>query len=41
MRIVIATDAWAPQVNGVVTSLRQTRDELVAQGHEVLMITPE
>jgi glycosyltransferase involved in cell wall biosynthesis len=41
MRIVIATDAWAPQVNGVVTSLQQTRDELVAQGHEVLMITPE
>ena len=40
MRIVIATDAWAPQVNGVVTTLGQTRDELLALGHEVLMITP-
>ena len=41
MRIAIATDAWSPQVNGVVTTLCHTRDELVAQGHEVLMITPE
>jgi glycosyltransferase involved in cell wall biosynthesis len=41
MRIAIATDAWSPQVNGVVTTLTQTRDELVAQGHEVLMVTPE
>lgn len=41
MRIVIATDAWAPQVNGVVNSLRNTRDALAAMGHEVLMITPE
>lgn len=41
MRIVIATDAWAPQVNGVVNSLRNTRDALTAMGHEVLMITPE
>lgn len=41
MRIAIATDAWEPQVNGVVTTLGQTRDELERQGHEVLMITPE
>lgn len=41
MRIAIASDAWSPQINGVVTTLRQTRDELVAQGHDVLMITPE
>ncbi|HWM29741.1 MAG TPA: glycosyltransferase family 1 protein [Woeseiaceae bacterium] len=41
MRIAIATDAWAPQVNGVVTTLSQTRAELVEMGHEVLMITPE
>lgn len=40
MRIAIVTDAWEPQVNGVVTTLRQTRDELKRQGHEVLMITP-
>lgn len=41
MRIVIATDAWSPQVNGVVTTLTKTRDQLVESGHEVLMITPE
>ena len=41
MRIAIATDAWSPQVNGVVTTLQRTRDELVNQGHEVVMITPE
>jgi glycosyltransferase involved in cell wall biosynthesis len=41
MRIAIATDAWSPQVNGVVTTLTQTRAELIAQGHEVLMVTPE
>ena len=41
MRIVIATDAWSPQVNGVVNSLKNTRDALEAMGHEVLMITPE
>jgi glycosyltransferase involved in cell wall biosynthesis len=41
MRIAIATDAWSPQVNGVVTTLRETRDELVRQGHDVKMITAE
>ena len=41
MRIAITTDAWSPQINGVVTTLQQTRDELVRQGHEVCMITPE
>tara|TARA_R110002096_G_scaffold159976_1_gene325963 strand:+ start:2010 stop:3044 length:1035 start_codon:yes stop_codon:yes gene_type:complete len=41
MKIVIATDAWSPQVNGVVTTLKQTRDELRRQGHEVLLITPQ
>ena len=41
MRIAIVTDAWEPQVNGVVTTLKQTRDELQRQGHVVLMITPQ
>ena len=41
MRIAIVTDAWKPQVNGVVQTLSQTRDELEAMGHDVLMITPE
>ncbi len=41
MRIAIATDAWSPQVNGVVTTLSRTRDVLEMQGHEVRMVTPE
>lgn len=41
MRIVIATDAWSPQVNGVVNTLRNTRDALREMGHDVMMVTPE
>ncbi|HZD54465.1 MAG TPA: glycosyltransferase family 1 protein [Woeseiaceae bacterium] len=41
MKIAVVTDAWLPQVNGVVTTLLRTREELTALGHEVLMITPE
>lgn len=41
MRIVIVTDAWSPQVNGVVTTLTATQAGLVARGHEVRMITPQ
>ncbi len=41
MRIAIISDAWTPQVNGVVQTLSQTRKELMAMGHEVLMVTPE
>jgi len=41
MRIVIATDAWAPQVNGVVRTLEHTRDELLSMGHELRLVTPE
>ena len=40
MKIMIITDAWDPQVNGVVRTLKQTQAELVAMGHEVEMITP-
>ena len=40
MRIVIATDAWAPQVNGVVRTLCAVTGELQAMGHEVLVIAP-
>jgi glycosyltransferase involved in cell wall biosynthesis len=40
MKIAIATDAWTPQVNGVVTTLLHTRAELTSLGHEVLMIVP-
>ena len=40
MRILLATDAWEPQVNGVVRTLKSTRRELERLGHEVQMITP-
>ena len=40
MKIVIVTDAWEPQVNGVVRTLKQTRHCLQELGHDVEMITP-
>ena len=40
MKICIASDAWSPQVNGVVNTLSKTKEYLESQGHEVLMITP-
>ena len=41
MRILIATDAWEPQVNGVVRTLQATARELMRRGHDVLMLTPD
>ncbi|MGB3804436.1 MAG: glycosyltransferase family 1 protein [Sphingopyxis granuli] len=41
MRIVIVTDAWEPQVNGVVRTLQATIAELRAQGHTVEVISPD
>lgn len=41
MRIAIVTDAWEPQVNGVVRTLQSVRRVLEAQGHQVLVISPE
>ncbi len=41
MRILIATDAWDPQVNGVVRTLKATARELEARGHDVRFITPD
>ncbi len=40
MRIMIVTDAWEPQVNGVVRTLKATRAELEAMGHQVDILTP-
>jgi 1,2-diacylglycerol 3-alpha-glucosyltransferase/glucuronosyltransferase len=40
MRIAIVTDAWAPQVNGVVRTLQRVQDECTALGHQVLVIAP-
>lgn len=41
MRIAIATDAWAPQVNGVVRTLEMTIKLLRARGHDVTVISPD
>ncbi len=41
MRILIVTDAWRPQVNGVVRTLTETCRELTGFGHQVDMITPQ
>jgi hypothetical protein len=35
MRLAIITDAWLPQVNGVVATLQRTRGVLEARGHAV------
>jgi len=41
VRIAIATDAWAPQTNGVVTTLKATVDTLTRLGHEARVISPQ
>jgi glycosyltransferase involved in cell wall biosynthesis len=41
MRLLIATDAWAPQVNGVVRTLETLGSQLVRLGHEVQFVTPD
>ena len=41
MRIALASDAWAPQTNGVVTTLKATAETLTALGHEVRVISPQ
>ena len=41
MKILILTDAWHPQVNGVVRTYEHIRDELENQGHEIKVIGPE
>ncbi len=41
LKILIVTDAWLPQVNGVVRTLQTLRDDLTSLGHTVHLITPE
>ena len=40
MRIALVTDAWKPQVNGVVQTLSKTMAALAEAGHDILTITP-
>jgi len=39
-RITLVTDAWAPQVNGVVTTLTQLTNQLKKQGIQIDIIQP-
>jgi glycosyltransferase involved in cell wall biosynthesis len=41
MRILLATDAWEPQVNGVVRTLTRTIAECRAMGHQVEVVSPD
>mgnify|MGYP003627517473 CR=1 FL=1 len=41
LRIVVVTDAWFPQVNGVVRTLRTVGDQVERMGHAVKFITPD
>ena len=40
MKLVLVTDAWAPQVNGVVRTLQETIRLLERAGHRVEVISP-
>lgn len=41
MKIALITDAWRPQINGVVTTLTQTCEQLRLHGHTVETFTPD
>lgn len=40
MRIALVTDAWHPQINGVVRVVDSVTGRLRAMGHEVLVVSP-
>ena len=41
MKILVVSDAWYPQINGVVNSILCTTNCLQELGHHVIMLTPE
>src|SRR3546814_14565177 len=41
MKITLVTDAWTPQVNGVVRTLSTTVERLRARGHEIQTVTTD
>ncbi|WP_139559059.1 glycosyltransferase family 4 protein [Methylotetracoccus oryzae] len=41
MRITLISDAWHPQINGIVTALVELTRALTRLGHTVTVITPE
>jgi glycosyltransferase involved in cell wall biosynthesis len=40
MRILVATDAWRPQVNGVVRTYERLEEEMQDLGAELVLLTP-
>ncbi|MCE1236363.1 MAG: glycosyltransferase family 1 protein [Hyphomicrobiales bacterium] len=40
-KLLIVTDAWRPQINGVVRSLERLADELIGIGFDVVFMTPQ
>lgn len=41
MRVAVVSDAWIPQVNGVVRTLSRLKEELEEAGHEMRVISPD
>ncbi len=41
MKIMLVTDAWEPQVNGVVRTLQTTIQYLRQNGHDVVVVSPD
>ncbi|HYA38781.1 MAG TPA: glycosyltransferase family 1 protein [Candidatus Methylomirabilis sp.] len=41
MNIVTVTDAWRPQINGVVNTIARTNEQLEKLGHTVHVISPQ
>jgi glycosyltransferase involved in cell wall biosynthesis len=41
IRLMIVSDAWHPQLNGVVRTLENVAFELRAMGHDVAFVTPD
>ena len=41
MRLLLISDAWYPQVNGVVRALSTTCGLLEARGHEIVVLGPD
>lgn len=39
MKVLITTDLYATNTNGVVTSVRNLMDELIRKGHDVRILT--
>lgn len=40
MRVLIVTESFLPQINGVSNSVRHVCDRLIARGHQVMVIAP-